>query len=73
MAELLLVRCLFLFHSIAQELGFFFGVRLISYGQVDPGFLFHDAAIVGEFLKTKFSVVAAHAAFADTAEGHFAG
>ena len=41
----------------------------VAHGEVDPGGLVHDGAVVGEGLEALAAVVAAHAAVADAAEG----
>lgn len=45
----------------------------VAHGEVDPGGLVHDGAVVGEGLEALAAVVAAHAAVADAAEGHVVG
>lgn len=50
-----------------------FPVRLIPHGQIHPGFLVHNALVVGKGIKARFPMVGAHAAFAETAEAHAAG
>ena len=44
----------------------------VAHGEVDPGGLVHDGAVVGEGLEALAAVVAAHAALTDTAEWHIA-
>lgn len=45
----------------------------VAHGEVDPGGLVYDGAVVGEGLEALAAVVAAHAAVADAAEGHVVG
>ena len=48
-------------------------IRLIPHGQIQPGFFVHNALVMGKGIKSGFAVISAHAAFAKTAEAHFAG
>ena len=48
-------------------------VGLVAHGKIQPGFLVHDAFRVGKGEKAGFSVIRAHAAFAESAEAHIAG
>ena len=48
-------------------------VRLVTHGEVQPGFFIHDAFAVGKGGEAVFSVVGAHSARAEAAESHFAG
>ena len=47
-----------------------FGIRLVTHGQIYPGFLVDNALAVGERREPGFSVVGAHAALTDTSEAH---
>ena len=50
-----------------------FIIRLVTHGQVYPCFLVHYAFGVGKYIKSGFSVVGTHAAFAHSAERQMAG
>src|SRR5699024_9117292 len=46
-------------------------VWLITYRQVNPGFLIYDTLVVGESIKADFSMISAHAAFTKSSKSHF--
>ena len=48
-------------------------VGLVTHGQIQPGFLVHNAALVGEGRKPGLPMIGAHAAFAYAPKAHFAG
>ena len=48
-------------------------VRLIPHGKIQPGFLVHDALVVGKGPETFSAMVGAHSALSEAAESHFAG
>ncbi len=46
------------------------GIRLVTHRQIQPGFLIDNALMVGKGIEAGLSVIASHAAFADTAKAH---
>ena len=48
-------------------------VRLIPHGKIQPGFLVHDALVVGKGPETFSAMIGAHSALSEAAESHFAG
>ena len=50
-----------------------FPIGLIPHRQVNPGLFIYNTLIVGECVKTNFSVVSTHAAFAESSKSHFRG
>ncbi len=50
-----------------------FFIWLVSHRQIQPVFLIYDTLNVRKSIKSVFSVIRTHTAFAKTAESHFAG
>ena len=63
----------FLFQKHSQHFFVKILIRLITHRKIQPCFFIDNTFVMSKGIKTGFSVIAAHAAFAESPEPHFAG